>query len=309
VTALRWARILRKRGWHVVMGESWDGRDCDLLIALHARRANTSAVRFKRKHPDLPMIVAATGTDVFTDVADSGEAAESFGLATRIVVLQPRSIDKLPEDAREKARIVYQSVTSPPDRCKARPTDAFEVVSIAHLRPVKDPLRPAFAARLLPAASRIRVVHLGGLIDEFMKDELETEQRENPRFRWQGEGTRASTLEALARAHLFVSSSRHEGGANVVSEALAVGTPILATAIPGSLGLLGDDYPGVFPVEGTQQLADLMLRAETDPDFYRALEEACRERRHLTEPARELESWRELLTEVVPERTGAAGPQ
>lgn len=303
VTALRWAWIFRKLGWKVFQEESWSGRPCDMLVALHARRSNSSVVRFRRAHPDLPLVVAATGTDVYSDVADTGEARESFGLATRIVVLQPLSVEKLPEETRARARVVYQSVT-PPRQRPAKLSDAFEVCTIAHLRPIKDPLRPALAARLLPASSRIRIVHLGGLIDEFMKGELDREVRENARFRWLGNRSRTEALEVLGRARLFVSSSRHEGGSNAVSEALAVGVPILATRIPGSLGLLGDDYPGTFAVEDTQGLADLMLRAENDADFYSELEKACRARAYLTDPAQELESWRELLEELRQELRG-----
>jgi len=300
VTALRWAALFRKLGWRVFVEESWSGRACDLLVALHARRSNSSAVRFKREHPARPLVVAATGTDVYSDVQDTGDARESFGLADRIVVLQPHSVEKLPEETRSRARVIYQAASAP-RRHPARLSDVFEVCVVAHLRPVKDPLRTALAARLLPASSRIRVVHLGGLIDEFMKAELDREVRENARFRWLGDRPRAETLETLARARLFVSSSRHEGGANAVSEALALGVPILATRIPGSLGLLGDDYPGTFEVGDTQGLADLMARAEGDAAFYQTLVKACRARAWVTDPAQELESWRELLKELQAE--------
>jgi putative glycosyltransferase (TIGR04348 family) len=305
VTALRWAWVFRKLGWTVFQEESWSGRPCDLLVALHGRRSNSSVVRFKREHPDLPVIVAATGTDVYSDVADTGEARESFGLASRTVVLQPLAVEKLPEEVRTRARVVYQSVFQPRLRPQ-KATDVFEVCTIAHLRPVKDPLRPALAARLLPKTSRIRIVHLGGLIDEFMKAELDREVRDNPRFQWLGDRPRAETLETLSRARLFVASSRHEGGANALSEALALGVPVLASRIPGALGILGDDYPGTFAVEDTRALADLMLRAETDADYYRSLERACRARAWLTDPAQELESWREILNELMGERSVAA---
>ncbi len=305
VTALRWAGILRKLGWRVFQEESWSGRSCDLLVALHARRSHDSVVRFRREHPDLPVIVAATGTDVYTDVPDSGESNESFGLASRIVVLQPLAVEKLPPEARKRARVIYQSV-SPPRRRPARTQDAFEVCVLAHLRPVKDPLRPALAARRLPASSRIRIVHVGGLIDERMEAELQREIAENPRFRWLGDRPHAEALQALARARLFVSSSRHEGGANAVSEALAYAVPVLATRIPGALGLLGEEYPGTFAVEDTEGLAELLSRAETEAEFYRALEQACRARAWLTDPAQELESWRELLSELASQPARAA---
>ena len=300
VTALRWAGLFRRLGYHVFVEESWSGRACDLLVALHARRSNSSAVRFKREHPARPLVVAATGTDVYSDVQDTGDARESFGLADRIVVLQPHSVEKLPEETRSRARVIYQAASAPRRNVAPLP-DLFEVCVVAHLRPVKDPLRTALAARLLPASSRIRVVHLGGLIDEFTKAELEREVRENPRFRWLGDRPRAETLETLARARLCVSSSRHEGGANAISEALALGVPILATRIPGSLGLLGDDYPGTFEVGDTQGLADLMARAEGDAAFLQTLVKACRARAWVTDPAQELESWRELLKELQAE--------
>jgi hypothetical protein len=35
----------------------------------------------------------------------------------------------------------------------------------------------------------------------------------------------------------------HEGGANVVTEALALGVPVISSHIPGSTGLLGTGYP------------------------------------------------------------------
>lgn len=300
VTALRWAWIFRRLGWRVFVEESWSGRACDLLVALHARKSHSSVVRFKREHPALPVIVAGTGTDLYSDVADSGEAREAFGLASRIVLLQPSAVEKLAEDVRAKARVIYQSV-QPPRRRPARNRDGFEVCVIANLRPVKDPLRTALAARLVPTSSRLRVTHLGALVDEFMKDELERECRENARFTWLGERPRAATLEALARAQLFVSSSRHEGGPNALSEAIALGTPVLVTAIPGHLGLLGDEYPGTFPVGDTEALAALLTRAEQERAFYATLEAACRARAHLTDPAQELSSWRTLLTETLAE--------
>lgn len=38
--------------------------------------------------------------------------------------------------------------------------------------------------------------------------------------------------------------------------------------IPGTVGLLGRDYPDYCPVGDTRTLADLLRRAETDAGFY-----------------------------------------
>ena len=58
----------------------------------------------------------------------------------------------------------------------------------------------------------------------------------------------------------MVLSSLSEGGANVISEAVAAGVPVLASRIDGSVGLL-DDYPGYFPVRDTAALARLLERS------------------------------------------------
>ena len=98
---------------------------------------------------------------------------------------------------------------------------------------------------------------------------------DNPRYHWLGERPRWQALRVLARSRVLVLSSRTEGGANVLSEALAFGVPIVASRIAGSMGLLGEDYPGYFPVEGTTALARLLRKVEQDPHFYQALSVWC----------------------------------
>jgi len=298
VTASRWAGILARLGHAVFLEETWNGRECDVLLALHARRSHASIVRFFRERRGRALLVAATGTDIYGDEPLAPESLESFRCASRIVVLQPRAIDAFPAELRPRVRVIHQSVEPPRER-PSRAEDAFEVATIAHLRPVKDPLLPAIAARALPPSSRIRVVLAGGLIDDRMQPEIDRELRLNPRFRWLGELSGPKVLGVLARSRLFVSSSRHEGGSNAVSEALALGVPVLATRIPGSIGLLGEGHPGLYEAGDAPELADLMRRAETDATFLRALEGRSRSLASLTDPARELERWRALLAEVL----------
>ena len=142
---------------------------------------------------------------------------------------------------------------------------------MGHLRPVKDPFRTAQAARLLPADSRIRVLHLGGALSEDMAEQARAEAADNPRYRWFGEQPRGKAQRILSRCRLLSLTSQLEGGANVISEALAVGVPVVSSRIAGSIGLLGADYPGYFPFADTRALADLLHRAETDTEFYNGL--------------------------------------
>src|SRR6185295_6357206 len=180
------------------------------------------------------------------------------------------------------------------------------VCVVGHLRAVKDPLRAAYAARRLPRDSRIRVLHAGGARDAAMEARARVEEASNPRYQWLGALSRVKTRRLIAQSKLLVLSSRMEGGANVISEAVLDGTPVLASRIPGSIGLLGADYPGYFPVGSTRKLAELLERAESDAPFYRRLAMHCRKLAPLFRPAREREQWRKLLAEITRESNRAA---
>ena len=121
----------------------------------------------------------------------------------------------------------------------------------------------------------------------------------NPRYRWLGEVPHWQALRVLARCRLLVLSSELEGGANVVSEALAASVPVLSSRIAGSIGLLGGRYPGYFPVGDTKALARLLRRLECEPRFVQRLAEAVAKRAVLFRPAREVAAWRQLLGEVA----------
>jgi glycosyltransferase involved in cell wall biosynthesis len=89
-----------------------------------------------------------------------------------------------------------------------------------------------------------------------------------------------------------------EGGANALGEAIVAGTPVLASRIPGSVGILGDGYPGYFQVGDTRGLAQLMARAESNANFLAQLLEHCSRLVPLFDPAREEASWMKLLAEL-----------
>jgi putative glycosyltransferase (TIGR04348 family) len=298
VTALRWARILRGLGHRVAVRQEYRAERCDLLVALHAGRSAASVRRFRETCPAGPLVVALTGTDLYDQIHTSPEARRSLELASRLVVLQPLGIEELPAPLRSRARVIYQSVEPPRFQVSPR-QDAFEVCVLGHLRPVKDPFRTALAARLLPPASRLRVLHLGAALSPDMARQAWAEAAANPRYRWLGELPRWRALRVLARCRLLVLTSRLEGGANVISEALAVSVPVLSSHIAGSVGLLEPDYPGYFPFGDTRALADLLHRAETDRAFYRDLRRRCARLRRLIDPARERRSWARLLRELV----------
>ncbi|MDP3584560.1 MAG: selenoneine biosynthesis selenosugar synthase SenB [Thiobacillus sp.] len=294
-TAARWARFLREAGHSVRAQVEWDGRSADLMLALHARRSFASIRAFAERYPSRPLLLALTGTDLYRDIHENRDAQQALELAHLLIVLQDRGADELPAHLVARTRVVYQSS---PDvaRLRASPR-SFEVLVIGHLRAEKDPFRAALATAYLSEHSLIQVTHLGRALDKDMADTAELAQIKLPRWHWAGDVPHKTVLKRLARAQLMVISSVMEGGANVICEALATDVPVLASHIPGNIGMLGEDYPGYFPVGDERQLARLMAQAESDPDFYVRLRDHARRRRVLMRPEQEASRLRQAVAE------------
>ncbi|HVA24447.1 MAG TPA: hypothetical protein VMW62_08640 [Chloroflexota bacterium] len=185
ITAARYRRILRHLGHRVQLATEYDGSECDALIALHARRSHPSIRRFGEQHPAKPLVVVLTGTDLYRDIHQDQDAQRSLDLASRLVVLQRMGVPELPSHL-PKVRVIYQSVSGcHPGRARP-PSSYFKVAVVGHLRPEKDSLRTALAARQLPAESRIRVVHAGSALEGQLGEEAREESANNPRYRWIG---------------------------------------------------------------------------------------------------------------------------
>ena len=297
VTALRWARILRKLDHKVNIETEFNGNQSDVMIALHARRSHSSIARFRQLNSTKPLIVALTGTDLYQDLPHDQDAQKSLECADRLVVLQPLAIEELPEEFRSKTRTIYQSVIKQNRGIKKR-EKTFDVCVLGHLRPVKDPFRTALGTRNLPQPSRIRVLQIGAALEPEMEQTALAEMKNNARYRWLGEKPRWQARRILTSCRLLVLSSQTEGGANVISEAVVAGVPILASRISGSVGLLGQDYPGYFPVGDTEALRELLLKAETERDFLFELQTWGERLQQLFEPETERDALKNLLHEL-----------
>jgi putative glycosyltransferase (TIGR04348 family) len=297
VAALRWARILRRLGHRVTTAADYRDESVDAMVAIHAWRSADAVRRFKDRYPLRPLILQLSGTDIYHYIgAEPAPTLRSMELADRLVALNSLAWRVVPKRCRKKLRVIFQSARKPlvPRQPSRRRID---ISVIGHLRDVKDPLRAAEAARLLPPVSRIRIVHIGHGSAEWAA-KAAAEMAANPRYLWRDDVPRAAVQRLLQRSHAMVLSSLSEGGANVISEAIVVGVPILASRMDGNVGLLGAEYPGYFPVGDTKALARLLQRIEGDPRFLAALQRAVARRAPLFRPERELAAWRRLLAEL-----------
>lgn len=297
VTALRWAAILRSLGHHVRLTTSYVNDPVDILVALHARRSHASIRRFRDTFPDGHLVVALPGTDVYRDIQDDHHSRLSLELASRLIVLQQAAIGELPEEAREKTRVIVQSAKPVVRRRKRK--WPLRLVAVGHLRQVKDPFRLVEALSLIPNVP-LEALHAGKALEGGFEEAAREWTRREPRYRWKGELSPSRTRQLIAGSDALVLSSVLEGGANVISEAVVCSVPLLASRIPSSVALLGDDYDGFFDVGDSRALAALIERFVEEPGFRRRLKQQVQQLQPQFSPAREREAWRRLIAELTP---------
>jgi putative glycosyltransferase (TIGR04348 family) len=299
-TAVRWARFLREAGYSVDIATEYTGRPADAMIALHAWRSAEAVRTFHQRCPERPLILALTGTDLYRFIHTHADTTlDSIVRAHRLMVLHDKAHEVLPREFRNKVRVVHQSAAPLPESYRRRGRK-FDVCVIGHLREEKDPFRAALAAGHLPGASKIRIFHAGKAHDQTWEDQARDQMARNARYHWLGEIPHWQVRRLMGRCRLMVLSSRMEGGANVVSEAVVAGLPVVASDIHGSVGLLGEDYPGYYPVEDERALAEALDRAETDHHFYAQLEQYCARKAPMFAPEQEARSVVGVVSELMP---------
>ena len=294
---MRWQGFLKKLGHQVEISNRWSGKNTDALIALHAYRSHASIVQFRKLHPNSPIILIITGTDVYRDMASHPEVLKSMEMSDAIVILQSAALTMIPKHLQTKTHVIYQSTKSV--KRKTLLKKSFLISVIGHLRPEKDPFCTAESLKYLRLESKIQVLHLGKAMSPEMKSLAKAYSKELKNYQWLDELSHPETLQQLSRSHLMVISSLMEGGAHVVTEAIAIGVPVIASDIPGNRGLLGDDYPGYYPVGDANALALALQKAESDSSFYESLEVHIKKRQRYVQPEFELNSIKALLNRLI----------
>jgi L-histidine N-alpha-methyltransferase len=294
-SGLHRAAILRRLG-HRVRPTGEVSSAADLVVADVPGLSGEDLAALRRRHPRARVVAAFA----------PGDGADPLALAEadRIVVPHPRAVNWLPSSLRERARTILPSA-APPARRPRPIADRFEVAVIGDLRDGPDPLRPAAAARLLPAGSRLQLLHLGAADCGRTAGRVDEEEAGNLRFRWLGTLRRPRAREVLSRCRLLVLPPGPGGACGPLAWALAAGVPVLASRGGGAVAILGDAYPGLFAPWDEEGLAALLVRAEADPAFLRSLAAWCERLRPLCDPARERAAWAHLLAEVSNFPTGA----
>ena len=305
-TAWRWSRMLRPL-YRTTIAKEWDGSPADAMLALHARRSASAVQTWAQaKGPD-QLALVLTGTDLYRDIQTDTSAQRSLQLAGRLVVLQERGADVLPDPLQHKTTVIFQSA---PRRATLTKTGHhLRAVMVGHLRNEKDPLTYLRAASRLSARPDILLDHIGDALDPALGQAVQKTAATHPTYRWLGGLPRSKTRAHIQRAHVLVHPSVMEGGAHVILEAVQSGTPVLASAIDGNVGMLGPNYAGYFPLGDDQALADLLQRCRDDADFLALLRRQCDARAPLFAPEREQTLLRQLVANLLSARTRHASKE
>jgi len=302
VSANRWAKILIQLGHQVSVVEQYATQKADLMIAIHAWRSQESIFRFKQKNPLAKLIVVLSGTDIYQYIHSHRETTlKAMHQADILLGLNHQVINVVPDELQHRLCVIPQSATIQSKRIK--PEKRFLALVVGHLRDVKNPFQAAQAAQSLPATSRIQIHHYGSAHTALWGLHARRESATNQRYHWYGEVSQSRLSELYQQASVLIISSKMEGGANVICEAIAAGTPVLASKIDGNVGLLGEDYEGYYPLSDTQMLRAKLSRLERDKLFYSRLKSQCLKLQRYYSPYREVWNWRSLLNQLTSNRT------
>ena len=300
-TAQRWQRFL---SWPTRIVSQWPDRQADadrVMLALHARRSASSIVAWSEVHRSSGLALILTGTDLYRDIASDASALRSLQLAAALVILQERGPLALPVELRGKARVIFQSTTS--RQTLATSGCRLRALMVGHLREEKSPATLFAAARLLAQRDDIRIDHIGDALDPRLAQAAMATMAASAHYRWLGGQPHAATRRRIQRADLLIHPSRIEGGAHVVMEAVCSGTPVIASAIDGNIGMLGDDYAGYFACDDAQGLADLIVACRAGQDesdgLLARLAGQCRQRAALFAPTAERAAVRQLVADLL----------
>ena len=153
-----------------------------------------------------------------------------------------------------------------PRTSRAAPGAPLRLITVARLSPVKGLEDLLYAvAQAVPAGTDLVVELVGDGPDRERLAALAGELGIADRVRFAGfVGTRAELVERLDGADVFVLPSRSEGLPHSVVEAMARGLPVIASAIGGLPGLLGEGSGIIVPPRDPGRLAAVLGELAAD---------------------------------------------
>jgi glycosyltransferase involved in cell wall biosynthesis len=220
----------------------------DVVHGYHALHGGLAARAIADRYA-CPLVISLGGTDLYALLRQEEEAA-IVEAVLRAATCITGAFDSFGEILEERLGLTCY-VTVPrgvhvPTWARPKPPDGrLDVLLPSGLRPVKDPmfaieLATRLSERGLPLSLRV----LGPSLDDAYVRRL-LERSGNGEFIPFGEVPPERMAEAYGAADVVWNTALHEGGANVMLEAIAHGCALFARDVPGNHDFLkGADAPG-----------------------------------------------------------------
>ena len=261
--------------WAAGIAAYVDREQPSALLAMNvlAVTATTMAASLVRR----PTRVVGTLHDVLRSGRQHQRARRSYPFADCAVGISRGTTSELegvPGMARDRIHTIYNPVVSADLDRKARESPHHPwfddrscpvILAIGRMKKVKDfsTLLRAFARLLDRRPARLIVLGMGRLQPSLFSLARELGIAEHVDF----PGFKKNPYAFLAKADLFVLSSRHEALPTVLIEAMACGCPVVSTDCPfGPREILEDGRLGpLVPVGNAEAMAEAMARTLDDP--------------------------------------------
>ncbi|MFO1054355.1 MAG: glycosyltransferase [Planctomycetota bacterium] len=238
-TVARWIEGLTRRGHEVEVVEP--GRDPrrgrpDVVLGYHADRCGPFAVELAERFAT-SAVIALGGTDLLAleespDTPGRRALERAHGVTAAFATARDRLESRL--RSMPQFSIVRRGVFVDPDVALDRVRDPFTVALPSGLRPVKDPLLALQMLRTLrDVGLRAKLIIVGSDLDSRHAEQVRDAAR---RIADVHIGARPPVAmgAVYARSLVVWNTSRHEGGANAVLEAAALGCAVLLRDSPGN---------------------------------------------------------------------------
>jgi glycosyltransferase involved in cell wall biosynthesis len=263
------------------------------IAHLHAHFAHspTSVAMFANILSGLPFSFTAHAKDIYT--SDPRQLREKLTLAQFAVTCTDynrRYLSELHDGKPASIFCVYHGIDTRlftlDEQTHQVPAKPYQILTVARL----------IAKKGLPTVYRaLKVMHQGGVPFEhtLIGDGEDREKvlsiiknlNLDPHTRWLGTQPHDVVLNAYRQAHLFVlgcevaANGDRDGIPNVLLESMAMGVPVVATAISAIPELVETEKTGLLVQPGEpRQLAEAMIRMLTETDLRTRIIPAARQR-------------------------------
>ena len=285
VSSKQWALLTSTSlpRWAAATAAYLDREHVDALLAMLTPGVVAATLAMSLTHHRVRTV--ASLHNVFKSRREIRRARRSYPYADAAVGVSSgvsHELTRLPGMSRNRIHTIYNPVVSADLLWKTRePVDhpwleapgPPVVLAIGRLHKQKDfcTLLTAFARLLARRSARLIVLGSGPLLADLRSLAHALRVEEHVDF----PGFVENPYAFLARASLFVLSSRHEGLSNVLIEAMACGCPVVSTNCPfGPDEILeGGRWGELVPVGNSEALATAMARALDNPPRRGALRE------------------------------------